>query len=47
MVERVREPVMTVLQHVDLEGHPATQELYLRYDWADIGKLALISSAER
>ena len=42
----MREPVTTVLQHVDVEGHPATQELYFRYDWADIGKLALLSGAD-
>jgi galactofuranosylgalactofuranosylrhamnosyl-N-acetylglucosaminyl-diphospho-decaprenol beta-1,5/1,6-galactofuranosyltransferase len=33
----------TVLQHVDLEGHPATQELYFRYDWNDSAKLALLA----
>ena len=47
MVGVMSEPETTVLQHVDLEGHPATQDLYFRYDWADSRKLALLSSADR
>jgi GT2 family glycosyltransferase len=43
----VPETETTVLQHVDLEGHPATQELYLRYDWGDSRKLALLSGVDR
>ena len=47
MVGGMPEPESTVLQHVDLEGHPATQDLYFRYDWADSRKLALLASADR
>jgi GT2 family glycosyltransferase len=43
----VPEPETTVLQHVDLEGHPATQELYFRYDWDTSGELAVFSPEDR
>ena len=37
----------TVLQHVDLDGHPLTQELYFRYDWDTAGELATLSPEDR
>jgi GT2 family glycosyltransferase len=40
-------PETTVLQHVDLDGHPLTQELYFRYDWDTSGELAVLSSEDR
>src|SRR3954454_7547228 len=40
-------PETTVLQHVDLDGHPLTQELYFLYDWDTNGELAVLSSDDR
>jgi galactofuranosylgalactofuranosylrhamnosyl-N-acetylglucosaminyl-diphospho-decaprenol beta-1,5/1,6-galactofuranosyltransferase len=40
-------PETTVLQHVDLDGHPLTQELYFLYDWDTNGQLAVLSSEDR
>ena len=40
MVGGVSEADTTVLQHVDLDGHPATQELYFRYDWDTTRRVA-------
>ncbi len=43
----MRETETTVLQHVDLDGHPLTQELYFRYDWDTAGELAALSPEDR
>ncbi len=43
----VSEADTTVLQHVDLDGHPATQQLYFRYDWDTDGQPSVLSADDR